>query len=324
MWLIIWIRRAWARTILRLYEAIFDLSRQAKILILGLFVFVVGASLMYIPLRPLNTPFFTANPEFFTYITILGTFSLGLSGSIVAAALIVKMLSEKNTELAQLLGSGIYFLGPSDDYPDWDEWVLSTPSDGKLVICGEGNRGWVEKSIFPILTVADRGAEVIFIFLGKQDDAKKNYKELVEDRDYPQFREGVKKDNNNIGCFWYSPYKSEDEDKADREQDLIEKVGFYWNGRDLMVKTYLPNIANSRCPIIGFKCRGTSHDFKLKDFHTSELLNLDYPEALRAAAHSFSNILRDKKPLGSVDCCELSQSNDSVPAEQKTDIVWSL
>lgn len=169
--------------------------------------------------------------------------------------------------------------------------------------------------------MADRGAEVIFIFLGKQDKAEKKYKDLVEDQDYLQFREGVERKKKKIGCFWYSSHESEDEGKADREQDLIEKVGFYWNGRDLMVKTYLPNVANSKCPIIGFKCRGTSHDFKLEDFHTSELLNLDYPEALRAAAHSFSNILRDKKPLGQVDCCELSQSNDSVPAEQKTDIV---
>lgn len=107
---------------------------------------------------------------------VIASILISIGCSIVAAALMMKLLYEKVTSYETNMG--LKFVGDKDTFGQdnkWDRWLKKSNRCGEIIIIGQKNSKWAENSSNTIANILDRGIEKIkFIFFDYNKEELEN------------------------------------------------------------------------------------------------------------------------------------------------------
>jgi hypothetical protein len=212
---------------------------------------------------------------------------LSIGCSIIASALIVRLLESREESLKNFAATGIRFVGDREYFDreiKWDKWIRSTNRAGKIIIIGKKNTKWITNSYNSLQSVLKRGIEINFLFMGTKEEIVKNYKvfyRLIKQYipNYNNYRELIK-------CYYFLT------------SDSFGDFGFYWNGNQLIVKLYLALVDNVEAPMIVFDTSFATPQFDILDFtQYIDALPFSEPKILSKIAIGFDSIWDKKKEI---------------------------
>lgn len=216
---------------------------------------------------------------------ILGAFLTSLGASIVAAALVETYFEHRNPIEKHIRDTGIRFIGDRKLFDavrmrgnrlGWDAWIQETR--GQLLVVGRQNGHWID-SADSLKSLLDREGTIEFVFMGSQDDVGK----WIDDFQ----RKWMEK----FGGQFPSP------DKVQLRACIAGTVpdsGYYWNGRELLVKVYVPGQPKPDCPIIGFDASGAGGSFDIADFDPDKV-PYQQAQALIQAANGLNRLISEAR-----------------------------
>lgn len=238
---------------------------------------------------------------------LFGSALAGIGTSLVAVGLTIKILSKPDDIDKQVCETGCCFVGLRTQYDEtlrfgpkggWDRWIEQTPRGGELVVIGQKNWEWAKSSSEALKKTMHRDVTLRFVFMGTSLDPDRTKQPLANITAFKTFltERGWEKtiDAQKFQFLVYDPSVN----TSLPSKVSVPTTGFYWNGRQLMIKVYLVERANPVCPILVFDTPGTGTKFDLRDFEVEPLaVALSRPHTIWEAAQGMKSILEDSLPL---------------------------